>query len=110
MGEHLLCKQGVRGSSPLASTKILRTMFIVYILFSESTGRFYVGFSADLDDRILRHNQGRSKSTKAGIPWNLVHQEAFESRSEAMAREKEIKGWKSADRIRSLISQENIPS
>jgi len=35
-------------------------------------------------------------------PWSLFHTEEFPTRSEAMKREAEIKGWKSADRVRAL--------
>ncbi len=95
--------QEVRGSSPLTSTKVL--MFNLYILWSQSRTRFYVGHSADLDDRLLRHNEGRSKATKAGGPWQLVHQETYDSKSEAVRRELEIKCWKSAVRIHELIGE-----
>jgi putative endonuclease len=105
MGEHLLCKQGVRGSSPLASTTFQKTMFTVYILYSPSKDNFYVGFSGDISDRLVRHNDGRSKSTAHGVPWELVYSEEFPSRSEAMAREKQIKSWKSAAAIRRLSSE-----
>jgi putative endonuclease len=79
-------------------------MFYLYILHSEKNGRFYVGSTAILTDRILRHNQGRSKATKAGIPWSLVYTEEFDSRAKAMKREMEIKAWKSHQRIALLVS------
>ncbi|OXA86634.1 GIY-YIG nuclease family protein, partial [Flavobacterium hercynium] len=31
--------------------------FTVYILFSESKNKFYIGFTSNLEDRIIRHNQ-----------------------------------------------------
>ena len=83
-------------------------MFTVYILQSESSGRFYVGHTEDIADRLLRHQQQRSASTRGRGPWRLVHTEAFSTRAQAMAREKEIKSWKSAARIRALID-ESIP-
>jgi len=45
--------------------------FSVYILQSEKTGRFYCGQTADFSDRIIRHNLGRSKSTKSGVLWKV---------------------------------------
>jgi putative endonuclease len=69
-------------------------MYLVYILLPEVTGRFYVGHTADILDRLTRHNDGSSASTKSGRPWALVHTESFASRAEAMAPEKQIKGWK----------------
>lgn len=78
-------------------------MFYIYILLSEPSGKFYIGSTGNLDDRLVRHNSGRSKSTKSGIPWRLVYTEQFETRSEAYRREMELKSWKSHDRISQLI-------
>jgi len=80
-------------------------MFLVYILFSESTGRYYVGHAADILDRVQRHNDGRSTSTKSGRPRNLVFTEAYDSQAEAMKREKQIKRWKSTTAIHRLIGE-----
>ena len=78
-------------------------MFHVYILLSESTHKFYIGSTGNLSDRLLRHNSGRSKATKVGIPWQLVYSEEFPTRSEAIRREIELKSWKSHTRIEALI-------
>ena len=80
-------------------------MFYLYILWSESRKRFYIGHSSDLDDRLLRHNSGRSKSTKGGLPWILVHSEEFETKQLAFASELEIKAWKSSLRVKELIGK-----
>jgi len=69
--------------------------YTVYILYSLSVDRYYVGQSANLENQLKRHNQGKSKHTKSGIPWTLKYKESFVSRSEAMAREKDIKGSES---------------
>jgi putative endonuclease len=71
-------------------------------LRSEKTGRFYVGSTANLTDRLLRHNSGRSLSTKGGIPWTLCYEEEYATRSEAVVRELEIKKWKSSKMIEDL--------
>ena len=34
LGEHLLCKQGVRGSNPLTSTNLIPALSIIYATFS----------------------------------------------------------------------------
>jgi len=78
-------------------------MFHVYILQSEATTKYYIGSTGNLSDRLLRHNSGRSKATKQGIPWKLIYTEVFESRSEAYQREMELKSWKSHSRIENLI-------
>ena len=75
----------------------------VYILQSESTGRFYVGSSDDLERRLSEHLRGHSPATRGRGPWKLVYKEAFESPVEARRRELEIKHWKSAKMIQALI-------
>jgi putative endonuclease len=79
-------------------------MFTVYILYSDNLDQFYVGHTGNLDDRIKRHNQGRSKSTKTGVPWKLMYSEKFDSKSEAYQREMYIKRMKSRTFIEKLIT------
>jgi len=77
----------------------------LYILQSESTGRFYVGSTNDLARRLKEHQRGHSLATRARGPWRLVHQESFPSLAEARRREWEIKQWKSSRMIASLFSE-----
>ena len=77
--------------------------FHLYILKSQPTGKYYIGTTGDIEDRLHRHNSGRSKYTKHGIPWELVCKEEYTTRSEAMRREKQLKGWKNKDRLDSLV-------
>jgi len=69
--------------------------FYVYILQSESTGRYYCGQTNDLYRRIREHNDPASysaKTTKRFVgPWRLVWSKSFDSRAEAMERERSIK-------------------
>jgi len=63
----------------------------VYILFSETRSRYYVGQTTDIEKRLKRHNGGIVPSTRGGIPWKSVLQIPVASRSEAMHLEKRIK-------------------
>jgi len=65
---------------------------------------FYVGCTQDLEDRVQRHNQGRSKYTKSKRPWKLIYHEEYPSRSEAMKREYAIKRRKNKDYMEKLIN------
>ncbi len=78
-------------------------VYFMYILQSEATGRFYVGHCQDLAVRLGEHNRGQSKSTRSGKPWKLVYFEGFETKSEAVRREMQVKSWKSAEAIRNLL-------
>jgi len=46
--------------------------FIVYILFSERTKRYYSGQTQNLENRPNEHNRRETPSLKSGIPWKLV--------------------------------------
>ena len=78
-------------------------MYYVYIIQSESSGRYYTGFTDNLERRLEEHNNGDSPSTRNKGPWKLAHQEPFQTRSEAMKREYEIKAKKSRKSIRQII-------
>lgn len=66
-------------------------MWVVYVLKSLKTGRFYVGMSRDVLKRLSEHNSSRSRFTSGHIPWVLIYQEEFETSVEARVREKYLK-------------------
>jgi len=79
-------------------------MFTVYILFSEKLNKYYIGFTSDLNARIIRHNQGGKSFTGKTNDWKIVYSEEFEEKTEAINRETQIKGWKSRKMVEKLIS------
>ena len=64
----------------------------VYFLFSSKAGKYYVGISNDVKDRLRRHNCAESLSTQYGVPWKIIHVIECENKSDAMILEKKIKG------------------
>jgi len=66
-------------------------MVYVYILYSHSLGKFYVGSTDNVERRIDQHNSGRSNFTSKGIPWKLTARVKCKSRSKAMGLEIQIK-------------------
>jgi putative endonuclease len=79
--------------------------YAVYILYSASLDRYYVGHAQDPVVRLERdHNGGRNRSTKAGIPWEHRWIQWFPTRAEAMAMERKIKARKSRAYIETLIA------
>jgi putative endonuclease len=78
--------------------------YYVYILQSESTGRYYVGQTEHLEERVRYHQSNYSKSLKNRGPWKLRHFEEYSTRSEAMRREAYIKRQKDRRFNESLIS------
>ena len=78
-------------------TKYYSIMFYTYILLSHKTNKYYIGSTGNLEDRLSRHNGGRSKATKTGVPWTLEYSEEYETKSQAYQREMELKSWKRAE-------------
>jgi putative endonuclease len=63
----------------------------VYILKSDETVRYYKGSCEEIEKRLANHNSGKVKSTKAFKPWSLHYSEVFESKSDALKRERFFK-------------------
>jgi putative endonuclease len=78
--------------------------FTVYILESELDQSFYIGYSSNLEQRLQYHNAGRSRYTSKKMPWKLVYSETFESRSDALKREKFLKKQRNRDFYKKLIN------
>jgi putative endonuclease len=78
--------------------------FHVYILQSESSGRYYVGQTKDLAQRVAYHNANYSLALKNRGLWKLVYSEGYATRSEAVRREMQIKRQKDRRFIEELLS------
>ena len=67
-------------------------MYYVYIIRSVSfPDQTYVGYTTNLDERLLKHNQNSSLHTKKYTPWKLISYIAFDSKKKALDFEKYIK-------------------
>jgi len=65
--------------------------FYVYILKSEKDNGYYYGYTSELNQRLIRHNEGLVRSTKARRPFNIHYFEAFETKTEEIKRESFLK-------------------
>jgi putative endonuclease len=80
-------------------------MFTVYVLRSLTTGRLYTGYTSALEWRLAQHNHGTTKSIKDRGPWELLYQEKFDTRSEAMQRERILKTGKGREELKILLAK-----
>ena len=79
-------------------------MFTVYVLYSKRYDKLYIGYTADLKQRLLSHNELAKKGwTVKYRPWELIYSEEFMDKSSAMKREKELKSHNRRDFLRTLI-------
>ncbi|WP_144602824.1 GIY-YIG nuclease family protein [Algoriphagus algorifonticola] len=77
-----------------------------YILFSKEADKYYLGHTCDcLEERVRKHLSNHKGFTGKNKDWRLVYQEEFESKSDAFARERQVKSWKSKKKITELISE-----
>ncbi len=83
---------------------IAENTFYVYILQSLKDFSFYVGQCDDLDRRMSKHFDGFSKYTAGKRPLRLRYFEVFQTRTEALKRERQIKKMKSRKYIIELIN------
>ena len=89
-------------ANELTKTKLV-TMHYLYILYSRSRDRYYIGSSADPASRLVKHNQRHKGFTGSSSDWRVVYTEEFELKTEAYSRERQLKRWKSRKRIEELI-------
>ncbi|MBM3941907.1 MAG: GIY-YIG nuclease family protein [SAR202 cluster bacterium] len=78
-------------------------MFFAYVLQSQRNGRYYIGSTENVAQRLARHNQGLVKSTRSWRPWAVVHVEEFGNLAEARRREYQIKAWKHPGYMRQAL-------
>lgn len=81
--------------------------FFVYIIQCDD-GSFYTGYTKNLNHRIKMHMKGKgARYTKSHKPKKVVFIEKYESRSDALKRERSIKK-KSHNQKQELINTNNF--
>lgn len=79
----------------------------VYMLASERNGTLYVGVTSDLVKRVYEHKQGAAEGfTKKYNIKTLVYFEFHDAMDAAILREKQLKKWERAWKLR-LIEEQN---
>ena len=80
-------------------------MYFTYILFSAQLNRYYIGYcSTSVEQRLKSHLFDHKGFTAKAKDWKIVYVESFSTKSEAYARERQIKAKKSRNYIEYLIS------
>jgi len=84
-------------------------MFQVYVLYAASSKKIYIGFTSNLEQRILSHNVlGVKGWTIKYRPWEVIYTETFEAKAAAMTREKELKTGKGREWIYQVLLKEKL--
>ena len=83
--------------------------YYVYMILTKINNRFisYVGYTNNIDKRVLLHNTSKGAKFTKGKLWNLIYTEKYSSKNEAMKNEFKLK----KDKIkRNLIKTKYINS
>ena len=81
----------------------------VYIMASKRNGTLYIGVTSELPGRVWQHKEGQSDGfTKRYACKMLVWYQAFDDVEQAIRREKQMKEWKRAWKLR--VIEEMNPS
>ena len=79
--------------------------FYIYILYSSTLDRYYVGHTGDdLQERLRKHNSNHKGFTGKIGDWIVAYTETYPTKTAAYQREREIKVWKSRKKIELLIA------
>ena len=82
-------------------------IYYVYILTNKSKTTLYVGVTNSLVRRVTQHRRGEIEGFTSRYNLNsLVYYESFDDVEVAIAREKQLKGWRRAKK-EGMISKKN---
>ncbi|HXI00468.1 MAG TPA: GIY-YIG nuclease family protein [Sphingobacteriaceae bacterium] len=81
-------------------------MYTVYVLYSVKFNKIYIGYTSDIQDRLLSHNHLATKGyTIKFRPWAILFTEEYLGKADALRREKVLKTGKGREFIWRLISE-----
>jgi len=81
-------------------------MFTAYILYSQKFNQIYIGVTSDLANRFLSHNELATKGhTIKYRPWAIAHTEEYQTKTEAIKRENQLKSANGRKFIWALIQE-----
>jgi putative endonuclease len=67
-------------------------MFFTYVLYSKKFQKIYIGYTSSLEERFISHIELATKGyTIKYRPWVLAFHETFNTKKDAMQREKGLK-------------------
>jgi putative endonuclease len=63
-----------------------------YILYSDQIDKYYIGYTCDqLHSRLNKHNSNHAGFTGRVNDWKIFYSEKYETKKEAMNRERQVK-------------------
>lgn len=82
-------------------------MYYVYVLKSKKDNKLYIGYSANLKQRLTEHQKGFVASTKPRRPFELIFYEAYKAMKDAKRREIYFKTSKGKNSLKTMLEFSN---
>ena len=79
--------------------------YYIYVLYNSDKSFIYIGYSENLKERVVKHNSGEVKSTKAYLPLTLIFYEAYPSKNDAKRRETYLKSNKGRTTLMTMLRE-----
>jgi len=77
---------------------------IVYILFSCSLNKYYIGCTdGSVEERLRKHLTNHKGFTAKAKDWLVVHTERYSDKKNALSRVRQLKSWKRCIKVEELI-------
>ncbi len=81
----------------------------IYILYNVVHDKFYIGQTYSLSKRIVEHQTGKGQYTsRYSGDWKFVYYESYQSRAEAMRRERQLKRLKSKEYLKRFVKEKRM--
>ncbi len=67
--------------------------FEVYMIITKKISRYitYVGYSNNIEKRLLLHNSSKGAKFTKGNKWKIIYRKSYKTKSEAMKAEYDLK-------------------
>ena len=67
--------------------------YFVYMLLTKRKGKFisYVGYTSNLKNRLIEHNNSKGAKFTKGSIWNLIYKKKYANKKKAMKEEYKLK-------------------
>ncbi len=88
--------------------KPLKMNYYLYVLQSLKRKRFYIGVTKNIKERLKKHNNSSTRSTRPYRPWKLIYWEKFNDKQEAYKREFFLKSPKGFLEKKRIIEEHRI--
>lgn len=82
-------------------------IYSVYAIYNRKHDKIYIGQTDNIEKRLKLHNDKIFKGSYTARfdgEWELIHQEQFLTRQDALLRERKLKNYRGRQFIRSIVN------